>query len=76
MMPPPGEPFRPAVTWLLTRHKMTVLTFGLEGDTMRTALSEGTYCKAGLAMFPEITAPVCIEAAIAAYQPDTIAFTA
>jgi DeoR/GlpR family transcriptional regulator of sugar metabolism len=49
-------------------EKMTVLTFGLEGDTMRTALSEGTYCKGGLAMFPEITAPVCIEAAIAAYS--------
>jgi len=48
-------------------NKITVLTFGLEGDTMRTALSEGSYCKAGLAMFPEITAPVCIEAAIAAY---------
>ncbi len=49
-------------------EKITVLTFGLEGDTMRTALSEGSYCKAGLAMFPEITAPVCIEAAIAAYS--------
>jgi ribose transport system substrate-binding protein len=48
-------------------EKITVLTFGLEGDTMRTALSEGSYCKAGLAMFPEISAPVCIEAAIAAY---------
>lgn len=48
-------------------EKITVLTFGLEGDTMRTALSEGSYCKAGLAMFPEITAPVCIEAAIAAF---------
>jgi DeoR family fructose operon transcriptional repressor len=48
--------------------KMTVITFGLEGDTMRTALYEGTYCKGGLAMFPEITAPVCIEAAIAAYS--------
>ncbi len=47
--------------------KITVLTFGLEGDTMRTALLEGTYCKGGLAMFPEITAPVCVEAAIAAY---------
>jgi DeoR/GlpR family transcriptional regulator of sugar metabolism len=49
-------------------EKITVLTFGLEGDTMRTALAEGTYCQAGLAMFPEITAPVCIEAAIAAYS--------
>jgi DeoR/GlpR family transcriptional regulator of sugar metabolism len=52
--------------------KMTVITFGLEGDTMRTALSEGTYCKAGLAMFPEITAPVCIEAAIAAFSQTTL----
>jgi len=49
-------------------QKMTVLTFGLEGDTMRTALAEGTYCKGGLAMFPEISAPVCIEAAIAAFN--------
>jgi DeoR family fructose operon transcriptional repressor len=52
--------------------KMTVITFGLEGDTMRTALHEGTYCKAGLAMFPEITAPVCVEAAIAAYNQSTL----
>jgi DeoR/GlpR family transcriptional regulator of sugar metabolism len=46
--------------------RMTVLTFGLEGDTMRNALAEGAYCKAGLAMFPEIVAPACIEAAVAA----------
>ena len=47
---------------------MTLLTFGLEGDTLRAALASGSYCSAGLAMFPEIVGPVCIEAAIAAYQ--------
>jgi DeoR/GlpR family transcriptional regulator of sugar metabolism len=47
--------------------KITILPFGLEGDQMRDALAEGTYCRTGLAMFPEIVAPACIEAAIAAY---------
>jgi DeoR/GlpR family transcriptional regulator of sugar metabolism len=47
--------------------KITIIPFGLEGDTMRNALEEGTYCRIGLAMFPEIVAPACIEAAIAAY---------
>ena len=48
--------------------KMIVIPFGLEGDTLRDVLKEGGYCKAGLAMFPEIVAPVCVEAAIAAYN--------
>lgn len=47
---------------------LLVLTFGLEGDTLRNALLDGQYCKAGLAMFPEIVGPVCIEAAIQAYN--------
>jgi len=51
----------------LDPEKITVIPFGLEGDSMRNLLAEGTYCKAGLAMFPEIVAPACIEAAIAAY---------
>ena len=45
-----------------------VLPFGLEGDTLKNALMAGKYCKAGLAMFPEIVGPVCIEAAIKAYN--------
>jgi len=45
-----------------------VLPFGLEGSTLKDALLAGTYCKAGLAMFPEIVGPVCIEAAILAYN--------
>jgi DeoR family fructose operon transcriptional repressor len=47
--------------------QIMVLPFGLEGDTLRDALAEGTFCPAGLAHFPEIVAPACIEAAIAAY---------
>ncbi|RPI21601.1 MAG: DeoR family transcriptional regulator [Chloroflexota bacterium] len=47
---------------------LIVLPFGLEGDTMKNALAEGGYCKAGLAMFPEIVGPVCVEAAVAAFN--------
>lgn len=49
-------------------EEIIVLPFGLEGDTLRNALSQGDYCKAALAMFPEIVAPTCIEAAIAAFN--------
>ena len=48
--------------------KLIVLPFGLEGDTMKDALQQGFFCKAGLAMFPEIVGSVCVEAAIAAYN--------
>ena len=41
-----------------------LVTFGLEGDTMKDALFAQDYCKAGLAMFPEIVGRVCVEAAI------------
>ncbi len=44
--------------------KLIVLPFGLEGDTMKDALQQGFFCKAGLAMFPEIVGSVCVEAAI------------
>jgi DeoR/GlpR family transcriptional regulator of sugar metabolism len=52
---------------------LLVLTFGLEGDTLKNALMAGEYCKAGLAMFPEIVGPVCIEAAIHAYHDEPMA---
>jgi len=48
--------------------ELLVVTFGLEGDTLKDALMSGGYCKAGLAMFPEIVGRVCIEAAIAAFN--------
>ena len=48
---------------------MTVITFGLEGETLKNELmTPGSYCKAGLAMFPEIVSLTCIEAAIAAFN--------
>lgn len=48
--------------------EVLVLPFGLEGDTLKDALTDGKYCKAGLSMFPEIVGPVCIEAAIRAHN--------
>ena len=48
---------------------MTVITFGLEGDTLKNELMTPTsYCKAGLAMFPEIVSLICVEAAIAEFN--------
>jgi len=48
---------------------MTVITFGFEGDTLKNELMRpNSYCKAGLAMFPEIVSLTCIEAAIAAFN--------
>ncbi|HEX9029578.1 MAG TPA: DeoR family transcriptional regulator, partial [Anaerolineales bacterium] len=49
-------------------EKLMVLPYGLEGNTFKDALVAGGYCKAGLAMFPEIVGPACIEAAIAAFN--------
>ena len=48
--------------------RMTVVTFGLEGDRLKNELMAGSFCKIGLAMFPEIVGLTCIEAAIAAYN--------
>lgn len=45
-----------------------VLTFGLEGKTLKDELLRREYLKAGLAMFPEIVGPVCVEAAIDVYN--------
>jgi DeoR/GlpR family transcriptional regulator of sugar metabolism len=51
---------------------MAVITFGLEGETLKNELmTPGSYCKAGLAMFPEIVSLMCIESAIAAYNKQT-----
>ncbi len=49
--------------------QMTVIAFGLEGETLKNELmTPGSYCKASLAMFPEIVSLTCIEAAIAAFD--------
>ena len=52
----------------LDPQEIVVVTFGLEGDTLIDELLANRYCKAGLAMFPEIVSLTCIEAAIAAYN--------
>ncbi len=52
--------------------EILVLPFGLEGDSLKNALFEGEYCKAGLAMFPEIVGPVCVEAATQAYNQEPL----
>jgi DeoR/GlpR family transcriptional regulator of sugar metabolism len=52
--------------------RMTVVTFGLEGDKLKNELMANSYCKIGLAMFPEIVGLTCIEAAIAAYNKQPI----
>lgn len=49
-----------------------VFPFGLEGETMKNALMSGEYCKAGLAMFPEVVGAVCIEAAIHAFVGEAL----
>jgi len=56
----------------LSPDSVLVVTFGLEGDTLKNALMHGEYCKAGLAMFPEIVGPVCVEAAISACTGRTL----
>ncbi len=54
----------------LDPDSVMVLTFGLEGNTLREELMRepSSFCKAGLAMFPEIVAPVCIQAAVRAFN--------
>lgn len=47
---------------------MHVITFGLEGDTLKNELMAKSYCKVALAMFPEIVSFVCVEAVIAAFN--------
>ncbi len=56
----------------IDRDKITILPFGLEGDTLKDFLQDDSYCKAGLAMFPEIVGRVCIESAIAVYNQEAI----
>jgi DeoR/GlpR family transcriptional regulator of sugar metabolism len=53
----------------ISPDRMLIIPFGLEGASMKDLLiAEPSYIKAGLAMFPEIVGPCCIEAAIAAFN--------
>ena len=48
--------------------QLIVVSFGLDGTVARDAVANGGYYKAGLAMFPELVGPACVEAAIAAFN--------
>ncbi len=52
----------------LDPESIIVIPFGLEGNTLKNALMDGAFCKIALAHLPEIVGPVCVEAAIAAYN--------
>jgi DeoR family transcriptional regulator, fructose operon transcriptional repressor len=56
--------------------EIVIISFGLEGDTIKNAIKNDLYCKVSLAMFPEIVGQLCIDAAILAYRagglPDMI----
>lgn len=49
-------------------HRLLVVSFGLEGDRTRDALSSGGPFKASIAMFPEVVGRACVDAAICAYH--------
>ena len=49
-------------------QKIIVVSFGLEGNTIKNALLANNYCKVSLAMFPEIVGQTCVDAAVLAYK--------
>lgn len=49
-------------------RQLLAVSFGLEGDRARNALSSGGPFKASIAMFPEVVGRACIDAAICAYH--------
>jgi DeoR/GlpR family transcriptional regulator of sugar metabolism len=56
----------------LDPESIIVIPFGLEGNTLKNALMDGAFCKIALAHLPEIVGPVCLEAAIAAYNHQSL----
>jgi DeoR/GlpR family transcriptional regulator of sugar metabolism/ABC-type sugar transport system substrate-binding protein len=53
----------------ISPENISIIPFGLEGDSLKDLLvASPSYIQAGLAMFPEIVGPCCVEAAIAAYN--------
>jgi DeoR/GlpR family transcriptional regulator of sugar metabolism len=53
----------------ISPDSMLIIPFGLEGDTLKDLLvAKPSFIRVGMAMFPEIVGPCCIEAAIAAFN--------
>jgi DeoR/GlpR family transcriptional regulator of sugar metabolism/ABC-type sugar transport system substrate-binding protein len=53
----------------ISPDNMIIIPFGLEGNALKDLLvTKPSFIRAGIAMFPEIVGPCCIEAAIAAFN--------
>jgi len=53
----------------ISPDSMLIIPFGLEGNSLKDLLvAKSSFIRAGMAMFPEIVGPCCIEAAIAAFN--------
>lgn len=53
----------------ISPDSMVIIPFGLEGNSLKDLLVvKPSFIRAGMAMFPEIVGPCCIEAAIAAFN--------
>jgi DeoR family fructose operon transcriptional repressor len=56
----------------LDAKNIMVIPFGLEGNTMRELMTTSSFCKGGLAMFPEIVGQMCLEASLSAYNHQSL----
>lgn len=53
----------------ISPDRMLIIPFGLEGNSLKDLLiARPSFIRAGMAMFPEIVGPCCIEAAIAIFN--------
>ena len=52
----------------IAKDQLIILPVGIEGPAMIDLILSNQWVRAGVCMFPEIVATVCVEAAIAAYQ--------
>lgn len=56
----------------IASDQLIILTFGIEGPNMIELVMKNEFIKGGVCMFPEIVATTCIEAAIAAWNQQTL----
>jgi len=53
----------------ISPDNMLIIPFGLEGNALKDLLvAKPSFIRAGIAMFPEIVGPCCVEAAISAFN--------
>ena len=56
----------------LPHGQLIILPMGIEGETMKELLMQREWIAAGVCMFPEVVAMVCVEAAIACYNQERL----